>query len=141
MFGMSRTWTRSPTLKRARPATFWLFAALSFFMARPHFGDLVDQLVQRNVLFVDHHSGRGPYPTPVIGHAEIECVAEIVVRPAPSLFGIPHPAPAEHLAGHIGVELPLLFFLFLVIDRHVMLAADIVRRMHEGAIERAGILI
>src|ERR1700753_2359853 len=106
MFGMSRTWTRSPTLKRARALPFWLFAGLSFFIARPHFRDLVEQLVERNVFLVDHHFGRGPDPAPVIGHAEIERVTEIVIGAPPPFFGIPNAAPAEHFAGHVGVELP-----------------------------------
>src|SRR5215470_2426894 len=143
MFGRSLTRTRSPTLKREGVLSAFLaaFGVFLSFMAGLHVCNLFQQLSERNVVLVDEHPSRSPNPSPVVGHAEIERITEIVIGPPAPFLGAPYPPPAEHLACHISVELPLFFFLFLVLDRDIALAADIVGRVHVGAVERTGNLV
>src|SRR5882672_8615379 len=143
MFGRSLMRTRSPTLKRAGVLSAFLaaFGAFFSFMAGLHLRNLFEQLGERNVVLVDEHPRRGPNPAPVVGHAEIERITQIVIGPAAPFLGAPYAPPAEHLACHVSVEFPLFFFLFLVLDRDIALAAHIVGRVHVGAVQRAGNLV
>src|SRR5258708_8632079 len=138
MFGRSFTRTRSPTLKRAGVlSVFWgAFGVFLSFMAGPHLRNFFQQLGERNVVLVDEHPSRGPNPAPVVGHAEIERITEIVIGPPAPFLCAPYAPPAKHLACHISVELPLFFFLFLVLDRDIALAAHIVGRVPVGAVQR-----
>ncbi len=57
-------------------------------------------------------------------------VTQIVIRPPASFLGTPCASPAQHFASHVGVELPLLFFFFLIVDGNIELPAHIVRWVH-----------
>ena len=48
--------------------------------------------------------------------------------PAAPFLGIPYAAPPEHLTGNVGIQFPELLLLFLVTDRDIGLATDIMRR-------------
>src|SRR5258708_12188160 len=143
MFGRSLTRTWSPTLKRAGVLSAFLaaFGAFFSFMTGLHLRNLFQQLGERNVVLVDEHPRRGPNPAPVVGHAEIERITQIVIGPAAPFLGAPYTPPAEHLACHVSVEFPLFFFLFLVLDRAIALAAHIVGRGPIGPVQRAGDLV
>src|SRR5216684_4166176 len=143
MFGRSFTRTRSPALKRAGALSVFLgaFGVFLSFMAGLHLGNLFQQLGERNMVLVDEHPGRRPNPAPVVGHAEIERITQIVIGPPAPFLGVPYAPPAKHLACHISVEFPLFFFLFLVLDRDIALAADIVGRVHVGAVQRTWNLV
>src|ERR1700722_6004895 len=138
MFGMSFTLTRSPTLKR--PAAAFLVVSFAF-MTSLHLRDLVEQFVQRDVLFGDQHPGRGPNPAPVIWHAHVERIAEIVISSPAPLFSVPEALPAEHLAGHVGIQFPLFLFLFLVADRNIGLTPNVMGRVHVGAEQGWGVFV
>src|SRR5215475_5108653 len=99
MFGMSLTWTRSPTLKR--PEAFVVLSCSFSFIARFHLRNLLQQFGQRNMFLVDEHARRGPDPAAVIGHAEIERITQIVICAAAPFLGRPYTLPAEHFARHI----------------------------------------
>src|SRR5260370_40143573 len=143
MLGRSLTRTRLPTLKRAGVLSAFLAAFVAFFsfMAGLHLRNLFQQLGERNMVLVDEHPRRGPNPAPVVGHAEIERITQIVIGPPAPFLGAPYAPPAEHLACHVSVEFPLFFFLFLVLDRDIALAAHIVGRGHVGAVQRTGHLV
>src|SRR5882724_3617086 len=100
MFGRSLTRTRSPTLKRAGVLSAFLaaFGAFFSFMARLHLRNLFQQLGERNVVFVDEHPRRGPNPAPVVGHAQIERITQIVIGAAAPLLCVPYAPPAKDLA-------------------------------------------
>src|SRR5579871_3697416 len=136
MFGRSVTRTRSPTLKREALLSVFLVVSMVLFsfIARLHLCDLFKQLGQRNMFFVDEHTSRRPNPASVVRHAEIERITEIIVGPAAPFTRVPYAPPGEHLACHVSVEFPLLFFLLLVMDGGIGLAANIVRRVHIGAV-------
>src|SRR5258708_8689869 len=143
MFGRSLTRTRWPTLKRAGGLSAFLaaFGAFFSFMTGLHLRNLFQQLGERNVVLVDEHPRRGPNPAPVVGHAEIERITQIVIGPPAPFLGAPYAPLAEHLACHVSVEFPLFFFLFLVLDRDIALAAHIVGRVHVVAVQRAWDLV
>src|SRR6266481_4105933 len=143
MFGRSLTRTRSPTLKRAGVLSlfFAAFGVFLSFMAGLHLCNFFHELGERNVVLVDEHPRRRPNPAPVVGHAEIERITKIVIGPPAPFLGAPYAPPAKHLACHISVEFPLFFFLFLVLERDIALAADIVGRVHVGAVQRTGNLV
>src|SRR5215470_4755152 len=103
MFGRSLTRTRSPTLKRAGVLSAFLaaFGVFLSFIAGLHLRNFFQQLGERNVVLIDEHPSRSPNPSPVVGHAEIERITEIVIGPPAPFLRAPDAPPAKHLACHI----------------------------------------
>src|SRR5262249_8283598 len=87
------------------------------------------------MIFVDEHSSRGQNPASVVRDAQVERIAQIVIRSTASFLGVPHAPPAENLARHVGIEFPLFFFLLFVYAWSVELTADIVRWVQVGIVE------
>src|SRR5215469_10608531 len=93
------------------------------------------------MLFVDQHLSSRPNPTRVIRHAKVEGISQIIIRPSPSLLGGPDTSPAEYFASNVGIQFPLLLFLFFVIDGDIELTTHVVWRVHIGFVHRPRIFV
>ncbi len=88
--------------------------------------DSLDQLAERHVALLDQDTSSSQQPATVVRKTQVERLSEVDVLHPSAFFRYPDAAPAEDLARHIGVELPLLFLLEQELGRGARFTADIV---------------